>query len=152
MEPVKTGYSKNFLFSRKRITIISIIVIISVTGFFVGTHMETQNTVNVMWLSIHTQYTGSDHFFGPNVRYVQQDFHTLNSGTGETFSFSVTNYGHSTHEIAGALITTSGFHLIEVISGINTPIHPAQTVIIKLEVMTPPTDYAGNLNITLSTL
>lgn len=149
MQPVATGYSRDFLSNRKRITIVSIIVIIAVTCFFGVTHIQTQNTVNVMWLRIQTQYTGPDHFFGPAVRYVQQDFHTLGSNSKEIFSFSVTNYGTITHEVYYAIIATSGFHLVKTISGINTPIHPGQTITIKLEAMTPSTNYAGNLNITL---
>jgi len=149
MKPVDTGYSKEFLSGRKRITVISAIVIVVVTGFFGFTHIQTQGTVNVMWLQVHTEYRGNEHFFGPPIRYVQQDFHTIDANSTHTFSFTVTNTGTSSQLILEIAIHTHGFILVRSPNGLPYVVNPGRSTTVSFEVHVPAYDYAGNLNVTL---
>ncbi len=149
MKPTESGYSKEFISGRKRITMISVVVIVVVGGFFGITHMQTQGTVNVMWLQVHTEYRGKETFFGPSVRYVQEDFHTIDANSTHTFYLTVTNYGSSAHSILGLKIQTHGFILVKSMNSFPYTVNSGKAVTLEFEVHVPARNYAGNLNLTL---
>jgi hypothetical protein len=151
MEPKESGYSDEFRLKRRRLTIALVLVIIIVSGFFVVTGEQGQNTVNVMWLRIDIHYPFGGDYFGAPVRYIQENVHTLQSSGMYSFSFVIRNSGNSFHSIEELEISTPGFSLVSVENPLPLHISPGGSATLTFTVMTPPDNFQGNLNISLLT-
>lgn len=149
MEPKESGYDLQFRHKRRNLTIAVVLVIIIVSGFFVVTGEQAQNTVNVMWLRIDIHYPPGSDYFGPSVRYVQENVHTLQSSSTHSFSFVIRNSGTTSHSIVSVAINTPGFSLVSVQNGLPITISPGGSATVVFTVMTPPDNFQGNLNVSL---
>ena len=149
MEPKESGYSEDFRQKRKSLTIAVALVIIMVSGFFVVTGEQYQNTVNVMWLAVDIHYPPGTDFFGPQIRYVQENDHTLQPSSTYSFSFVIKNSGNADHSISSIVVNTPGFSLVSLQSRLPVSISPGDSATIVFTVMTPSSNYQGNLNITV---
>ncbi|MGC8506299.1 MAG: hypothetical protein ACP5NK_06305 [Thermoplasmata archaeon] len=149
MEPKESGYSEEFRQKRKNLTIAVVLVIITVSGFFVVTGEQSQNTVNVMWLVVDVHYPPGAGYFGPQVRYIQENIHTMQSSGAYSFSFIIKNSGNTDHSISGISVNTPGFTLVSLQNQLPVSISPGDSATIVFTVMTPPFNYQGNLNVTV---
>ena len=145
MQPIETDYTPEFRRNRKRMTVAVIAVAIAVSAIFVGTGMESSGTVNVLWLQVNLSYQSGSNYFGPSVFYIQENVHTISSGSDHSFSVRLVNMGNSVHEITGINVETPGFSLISASPDIPVQVQPGHAVTIYFTVKVPNGDFAGNL-------
>ncbi|MFG1519434.1 MAG: hypothetical protein AAE977_03000 [Thermoplasmataceae archaeon] len=151
MQPKESGYSDEFKQKRRKLTIAVALVIIIVSGFFVVTGEQNQNTVNILWLRVDIHYPPGADYFGTPVRYIQENVHTLQSSGTYSFSFVIGNSGNSSHSITDLKIDTTGFSLVSVENSLPLSISPGGSATMTFTIMTPPDNFQGNLNISLFT-
>lgn len=150
MQPIESDYSPELKRNRKRMTIAVAVVILAVVAIFLGTGMESSGTVNVMWLQVDLSYQSGSGYFGPSVFYIQENVHTIPSGSNHEFSVRLINTGTSPHEVTGIIPLTPGFSLISAGSSLPVTVQPGHSVTLYLTLRVPSGNYAGDLVVDIS--
>ncbi len=143
LKPNEIGYSGDFNKKRKILAVASVIVIVLAFSLMYGMGLYNAKTVNVLYIDVDI-HTGNT----VKVVQVQYNHDTLNGNEHITFNFVYHNTGTAV-TVDRVQSATPGF----TVTSSDLPINAGQgqTVTVPMNILTPDSNYAGNLLINLYT-
>lgn len=151
MEPVRIPATDELHRNRRRVAIVSVVVVLITVSVFLGLSLNSVGTVNVMGVQVHILYSApSSSYFGKSIQNFTSNFRTMESGRSFHFAFDVTNYGSVPHTITSVSSGTGGFNLISMNDHLPITINGSSSQRLVITFQLPQHNYAGDLVIDIS--
>ena len=151
MEPVELSVSDDFKQKKKRMVIVAIVVIVLSIVAFGGTFSYSAETVNVMTVEMHINYTGNaGGYFGSSLQYLTANYETMYAGENFSYAVTFTNHGTSPHTINSITAATQGFSIVSMNRNTPLTIQPGASQSVVLLIHLPDHNFSGNLNLSVT--